>query len=59
MANETFTAAVFVCGLTLDQIPAAAAARAKALTLDFLGSAARARAVTDVGNRRASGMVIS
>ena len=44
MANETFTAAVFVCGLTLDQIPAAAAARAKALTLDFLGSAARARA---------------
>ena len=43
MANETFTAAGFVCGLTLDQVPPAAAARAKALTLDFLGSAVRAR----------------
>ncbi len=43
MANETSTLARFVSGLSLDGIPAAAAERAKALTLDLLGSAVRAR----------------
>ena len=43
MANETLGLAAFVSGLTLDAIPAAAVERAKALTLDLLGSAVRAR----------------
>jgi 2-methylcitrate dehydratase PrpD len=43
MANETFTLAAFASGLRLEAIPEAAAERAKALTLDLLGSAVRAR----------------
>jgi 2-methylcitrate dehydratase PrpD len=43
MANETFTLAAFASGLGLDAVPSAAAERAKALTLDLLGSAIRAR----------------
>jgi 2-methylcitrate dehydratase PrpD len=44
MANETLSLARFASGLELGDIPAAAAERAKALTLDLLGSAVRARA---------------
>jgi 2-methylcitrate dehydratase PrpD len=43
MANETATLANYVAGLTFDAIPATVIARAKLLTLDFLGSAVRAR----------------
>src|ERR1700754_2931017 len=43
MANETATLAAFVADLTYDAIPAEVVERAKALTLDFLGSAVRAR----------------
>jgi len=43
MANETFTAASFASGLSLELVPPAVADRAKALTLDFLASAVRAR----------------
>ncbi|MBN9580825.1 MAG: MmgE/PrpD family protein [Afipia sp.] len=43
MAHETATLAAYVAGLTYDDIPADVLARAKALTLDFLGSAVRAR----------------
>jgi 2-methylcitrate dehydratase PrpD len=43
MANETATLAAYVADLRYDDIPAEVAARAKALTLDFLGSAVRAR----------------
>ena len=44
MANETFRLAGFASGVELDAIPKAATERAKALTLDLLGSAVRARA---------------
>ena len=44
MANETFTLAGFASGLSLADIPAPAAERAKALTLDLLASVVRARA---------------
>ena len=44
MANETFTLAAFASGLSLEAVPPAAAERAKALTLDLLASAVRARA---------------
>lgn len=43
MANETAQLADFVATLTFDAIPPEVAARAKALSLDFLGSAIRAR----------------
>lgn len=43
MANETATLAAYVANLRYDDIPSEVAARAKALTLDFLGSAVRAR----------------
>jgi 2-methylcitrate dehydratase PrpD len=43
MANETFTAAAFASSLRFGDIPEAVAGRAKALALDLLGSAARAR----------------
>jgi 2-methylcitrate dehydratase PrpD len=43
MAHETVTLAAYVAGLAYDDIPAEVLARAKALTLDFLGSAVRAR----------------
>ena len=43
MANETFTLAAFASGLSLDDIPPAVAERAKALALDLLASAVRAR----------------
>lgn len=43
MANETATLAAFVADLTYEAIPPEVAERAKALTLDFLGSAVRAR----------------
>jgi 2-methylcitrate dehydratase PrpD len=43
MAHETATLAAYVARLTYDDIPAEVLARAKALTLDFLGSAIRAR----------------
>jgi 2-methylcitrate dehydratase PrpD len=43
MAHETATLAAYVADLRYDDIPAEVAARAKALTLDFLGSAVRAR----------------
>ncbi len=44
MANETLRTAGFVAGLRFEDIPTAVIARAKALTLDLLGSAVRARA---------------
>jgi 2-methylcitrate dehydratase PrpD len=44
MANETLSLARFASGLQLPDIPPAAAERAKALALDLLGSAVRARA---------------
>jgi 2-methylcitrate dehydratase PrpD len=44
MAGETLTLARFVCGLSAADIPTAVQARAKALSLDLLGSAVRARA---------------
>jgi 2-methylcitrate dehydratase PrpD len=47
MANETVTLADFVAGLTFEAIPRSVADRAKDLTLDFLGSAVRARAEAD------------
>src|SRR5215510_4021186 len=43
MANETATLAAYVANLKYDDIPADVLERAKALTLDFLGSAVRAR----------------
>ena len=43
MANETFILATFVSGLGFEAIPAPVRGRAKALTLDLLGSAVRAR----------------
>lgn len=43
MANETAILAAYVEGLTFDSIPADVLARAKVLTLDFLGSTIRAR----------------
>lgn len=43
MANETATLANFVAGVSYDSIPPDVIERAKALTLDFLGSAVRAR----------------
>lgn len=43
MANETAALAAYVADLRYDDIPAEVASRAKALTLDFLGSAVRAR----------------
>jgi len=47
MAHETATLAGFVEQLTFDAIPAEVIARAKTLTLDFLGSAVRARRESD------------
>ncbi|MEW6641009.1 MAG: MmgE/PrpD family protein [Pseudomonadota bacterium] len=47
MANETATLAAYVNNLTFDDIPAEVKARAKALTLDLLGSAVRARREAD------------
>ncbi|MBR1216648.1 MmgE/PrpD family protein [Bradyrhizobium sp. U87765 SZCCT0131] len=47
MANETATLAAYVNKLTFDDIPAEVKARAKALTLDLLGSAVRARREAD------------
>ena len=47
MANETFTLARFASGLSLDAIPQTAVERAKALTLDLLASAVRARVEAD------------
>ena len=43
MANETATLAAYVANLKYDDIPAEVLERAKTLTLDFLGSAVRAR----------------
>lgn len=43
MANETATLAAYVANLKYDDIPADVLERAKSLTLDFLGSAVRAR----------------
>jgi 2-methylcitrate dehydratase PrpD len=43
MANETATLAAYVAGLKYENIPPGVVARAKMLTLDFLGSAVRAR----------------
>ncbi len=43
MANETATLAAYVANLRYEDIPAEVLERAKALTLDFLGSAVRAR----------------
>jgi 2-methylcitrate dehydratase PrpD len=43
MANETATLAAYVAALRFDDIPQDVLARAKLLTLDFLGSAIRAR----------------
>lgn len=43
MAHETATLAAYVAHLTYDDIPPHVLDRAKALTLDFLGSAVRAR----------------
>ena len=43
MANETATLAAYVAKLKYEDIPADVLERAKALTLDFLGSAVRAR----------------
>ncbi|ABD05416.1 MmgE/PrpD [Rhodopseudomonas palustris HaA2] len=43
MANETATLAGYVAALRFDDIPQDVRARAKVLTLDFLGSAIRAR----------------
>jgi len=43
MANETATLAAYVADLRYEDIPAEVLERAKALTLDFLGSAVRAR----------------
>ena len=43
MANETATLAAYVANLRYEDIPAEVRERAKALTLDFLGSAVRAR----------------
>src|SRR4051812_40893603 len=47
MADETAALARWVAWLTPEAIPAAVKARAKALTLDLLGSAVRARAEAD------------
>jgi 2-methylcitrate dehydratase PrpD len=47
MANETARLAAYVARLTYDDIPAEVVARAKVLTLDFLGSAVRARREAD------------
>ena len=47
MPHETRTLAEFVSGLTFDAIPSGVAARAKALGLDLLGSAVRARREAD------------
>jgi 2-methylcitrate dehydratase PrpD len=43
MADETATLAAYVADLTYDAIPREVLERAKSLTLDFLGSAVRAR----------------
>src|SRR5260370_36464327 len=43
MANETATLAAYVANLKFEDIPPEVLERAKALTLDFLGSAIRAR----------------
>ncbi len=43
MAQETATLAAYVAALKFDDIPPEVRDRAKALTLDFLGSAIRAR----------------
>src|SRR6266700_2427539 len=43
MANETATLAAYVIGLKFEDIPPEVISRAKMLTLDFLGSAVRAR----------------
>ena len=43
MANETATLAAYVADLSYDAIPREVLERAKGLTLDFLGSAVRAR----------------
>src|SRR5205814_1317117 len=43
MANETATLAAYVAGLKYEDIPPEVIARVKMLTLDFLGSAVRAR----------------
>jgi 2-methylcitrate dehydratase PrpD len=43
MADETATLAAYVAALNYDEIPAEVRARAKLLTLDFLGSTIRAR----------------
>jgi 2-methylcitrate dehydratase PrpD len=43
MAEETATLAAYVAGLKFEDIPPEVRERAKALTLDFLGSAIRAR----------------
>ena len=43
MANETATLAAYVANLKFEDIPQEVLARAKVLTLDFLGSAIRAR----------------
>src|SRR5436305_14715656 len=43
MANETATLAAYVAGLKFEDIPREVLERAKVLTLDFLGSAIRAR----------------
>src|SRR5258708_30009757 len=43
MANETATLASYVANLKFEDIPSAVLQRAKVLTLDFLGSAIRAR----------------
>src|SRR5882757_505188 len=43
MANETATLAAYVANLKFDDIPTEVLERAKVLTLDFLGSAIRAR----------------
>lgn len=47
MAHETATLAAYVAALKFDDIPDAVLTRAKTLTLDFLGSAIRARSESE------------
>ena len=50
MANETATLAAYVADLKFADIPPEVLERAKVLTLDFLGSAIRARRVCRISS---------
>ena len=54
MANETATLASYVANLKFEDIPPEVLERAKVLTLDFLGSAIRARKTRPRGLRPGS-----